>query len=148
NGLRVQRGASFPTDVGDEEAGGTENEISDFEAQLYDGYVNGVRVQSYWSARDGSFVVPDAAGGRAAGLGVSGGVLRVSGDQFGASYNEAITLATGAHGGVSVSLNGEPAEFSAGAISSVVVSAFGGTNTLQVLGVPEDTAVTVYGSGL
>src|SRR5262249_46335011 len=60
--------------------GGSWNEISDGEAMNYAYRLNGSLVQSYWSQRDGRFVVPT---GQAQNFFVSStGVLTVNGDQL------------------------------------------------------------------
>ena len=76
---------------------------------------NDLFLQSYWSQKDGAFIVPDgnpqnlvvsttynAAGNKTSSQ------LKVQGDQLNGSPNDPITLGTSIAGGVFVDLNGEP----------------------------------------
>src|SRR5439155_410701 len=70
-------------------AGDNSGEVADFEAANYDARINGGLVQSYWSAANGVFVIPD--GGPADVVISAKGVLTINGDQS-ASPDDTITL--------------------------------------------------------
>jgi hypothetical protein len=115
------------------------NEIGLGEAEHYTYRVNGVLAQSYWSQADGKFTVP--TGQTQNFLVSSSGVLTVNGDQL-ANPNDTITLDVSG-GGVRATLNGEVAQFDPGRISSVVVNAGAGHDSVTVANTLSGVPVTV-----
>jgi hypothetical protein len=119
------------------------NEIADGEAQHYEARVGSVLVQSYWSATDHNYLIPT---GQKQDFWVSGGsshVLTVNGDQL-AGKDDMILLDVFA-GGVSVTLNGEMAQFGAGVVGPVTVNPGAGTNTVNVEQTLLASPVTING---
>jgi hypothetical protein len=121
---------------------GLGNQVADGEPDASPGYgyrLNGVLVKPYWSDEDQAFIVPD--GNRqeftleAAPAGPPGPAryrLSVRGDQLGAASDDQVLIDRGAWGGVRVALNGELAQFDAGAISSIALSTGGGRDAVKV----------------
>jgi hypothetical protein len=105
-------------------------EISDGEAQNYTYRMsNGYLVQSYWSSADGKFTVPT---GQSQNFYVSStGVLTINGDQR-PNKNDTINISQTFTGGVSVSLNGEIAQFEPSAITGIKVDTKTGNNSVNV----------------
>jgi hypothetical protein len=117
----------------------TNDEIGDGEAQNYSAIVNGILVQSFLSQNRHAYIVPT---GQQQDFFVSSDrVLTVNGDQL-ASHNDTITVyAVG--DGVLITLNGEFAQFPAGAINSVVVNSGSGDDTITIGRTPAGVPVTV-----
>jgi hypothetical protein len=132
DGITVTHGASW--------TGGGDDEISDAEAQFYDYRLNGIRVQSYWSRADGTYIVPDGNAQDfvytpnfdSSNTYLGTGTLTVLGDQFGAGYNDVVSVERAFDGGVLVTLNGETAHFDPGKITSITVDTFGGDDTINI----------------
>ncbi|HWE37329.1 MAG TPA: calcium-binding protein [Isosphaeraceae bacterium] len=138
DGITITHGATWP--------GGGDNEIGDAEAQNYTYRLNGIRVQSFWSAADKAYIVPDGnsqtfvytpnySGNSYLGT----GSLTVNGDQLGPNYNDNVNVTLANDGGVQVTLNGETVHFAPGAITSISVNTGGGNDTVNV----EKTAFNV-----
>jgi hypothetical protein len=113
------------------------NEIGDNEAQNYSYRLNGYLMQSYWSQADQAYFVPD---GNSQQFWVNNGTLNLYGDQFGANWNDSISIDVNGSGGVYVNMNGEVASFDPGQISFIDIFARGGNNTINVY----NTNVPVY----
>jgi hypothetical protein len=100
------------------------------EAENYLYRVNGVVVQSYWSAADNAYVIPD---GNSQVFTVDGGNLIINGDQVGAGYNDAISIDETTSDQIQVTLNGETATFDeASGINAVTVNPGAGANTVRI----------------
>ncbi len=139
NGYQVNPGANFPNPPPNS------NQICDYEAQNYTYRLNGVQVQSYWSAQDQNFIIPD---GNKQDFLVDNGTLFVLGDQLGQNYNDTIYIGQTAQGGVRVDLNNEVAAFDPGAIKTINVSTFGGDDTVYVTQTAQNIPVNIQlGSG-
>ena len=127
----------------------TNDEICDGEAQNYFYRLNNYVVQAYLSQKDAAYLIPT---GQTQNFFVSsGGVLTVKGDQR-TNVNDTITIDTfidtSGGGGVSVTLNGENAQFYPGTISSIVVNDGAGNDTINVANTLAGVPVTVnLGSG-
>jgi hypothetical protein len=137
-----------------------DNEIADAEAQSYSyriGGPTGILAQSYWSAADatwdgvqGAYIVPDGTVKSfyvdpvLQGTMMVGGTLHVIGDQLQADTAEQIGIDVVA-GGVQVTLNGETAWFDPvnTPITSIVVDAKGGLNTIHVYNTLASCPVTI-----
>jgi hypothetical protein len=105
------------------------NEIGDGDARLYTYRLNNVLVQSYWSQRDRAYIVPT---GQSQNFVVSPSrVLTVNGDQL-PNRNDTITIDRTSSNGISVTENGETAQFDPNAISSVTVTPGTGTDTINI----------------
>jgi hypothetical protein len=113
------------------------NEIGDNEAQNYAYRLNGYLMQAYWSQSDKAYLVPD---GNYQQFWVNNGTLNLYGDQFGANWNDNISIDVNSSGGVYVNMNGEVASFDPGQINFINVYARGGNNTINVY----NTNVPVY----
>ncbi len=112
----------------------TNDELGDGDAQQFTYRLNGVTVQALLSERDRGYAV---ATGQAQNFIVNQNrVLTVNGDQL-ADHDDMIALDLIGNG-VTVTLNGETAQFSAGAVASVVVNTGTGNDTVNVerTGVP------------
>jgi hypothetical protein len=138
NGYRVDPGANFPNPPSNS------NQIADYEAQNYTYRLDGVQVQSYWSNQDQAFVIGD---GNSQTFIDNLGTLIVNGDQFGANYNDFITVSQNASGGVRVDLNGEIASFDQGVIKNIVVNPGGGNNAVFVTKTIANVPVTINLAG-
>jgi hypothetical protein len=116
------------------------NEIGDGEAESYTYRLNNVLVQSYLSQRDHAYVVPTWQAQNF--LVNSSGVLTVNGDQV-ASRSDTLTLDRSSAGGVTVTLNGEWAQFEPNAVSAVNVFSGNGADTINVERTVAGVPVTV-----
>jgi hypothetical protein len=106
----------------------TNDELGDGDAQSFTYRLNGVLVQSLLSERDRAYAV---ATGQAQNFLVSANrVLTVNGDQL-ADHNDVITVDL-VNNGVTVTLNGETAQFPAGAIAAVVINTGTGDDTVVI----------------
>lgn len=143
DGITVDHGATW--------TGGGDNEIADAEAQNYVYRVNGVRVESYWSAADNAYIVPDGNAQsfvytpvyNSANVYVGSGDLTILGDQFGANFNDTITVDIAADGGMLVTQNGETVHFDPGAIHSISINAFGGDDKINVERLPSNISLSI-----
>jgi hypothetical protein len=111
-------------------------------------------VQPYWSARDQAFIVPD--GNRQNfylnpiwGTNSDGSPrftqrydLALYGDQLGAGYHDQIAV-NNSYEATVVQMNGEQAQFLAGSIRDINLTGEGGTNTIDVYGVPSGVTLTI-----
>jgi Ca2+-binding RTX toxin-like protein len=120
------------------------NEIADKEAQNYSAYLNGYRVQSYWSQANGAFAVFD---GNSQRVTVNAKNLIVNGDQLGSGYNDTITVDLNGSGGVLVTLNGQNFSFPVGMVNHVTVNTNGGSNSVYVRRTAAAAPVSIYGGG-
>ena len=119
-------------------------EICDAEAQNYTAVLNGYQVQSFWSAAHQAYEISD---GNSQTVTVNNGNLVVNGDQFGANYNDVVTVDLNSRGGVQVGLNGQIFSFMPGAINHVTVNTFGGSNATYIYNTSASAPVTVYDGG-
>jgi Ca2+-binding RTX toxin-like protein len=122
-------------------------ELATAEAERYTYRLNGYLVQSYWSSADWSFLVPDGNAQTVSVSTLTGYRLIIEGDQFGAGWNDSITIDTNASGGVGVNLNGEVFSFDPNTITDILVYARSGYNTIRVNGLPEGVGVSVNAGG-
>ncbi len=76
------------------------------------------------------------------GVSVVDGVLEVAGDQDAANEPDNIVI-DATSGGVEVTLNGHAVEFDASQYQSIMISAGGGTNTIQVDSLPSGCPLTI-----
>jgi Ca2+-binding RTX toxin-like protein len=136
DGITTTHGASW--------TGGGDFEICDAEAQQYSYRLNGYRVQSYWSAWDWAYIVPD---GNAQTVYVSNGHLNIYGDEYGYGSNDSITIDTNSAGGVYVNLNGEVFSFDPGQITSMSVFTGAGFNSIRINHTPAGVPVAVNADG-
>jgi hypothetical protein len=156
NGITVQAPAALPSWAkGDNQIGDNEPNGGEYGYRL-----NGDRVQAYWSRQDNAYIVPDgntqnfyvdpvwqyyAANQSWAFTNTYN--LRVHGDQLGVSYADIIQINKTPNNGVQVVMNGEPVQFDRGVIKTVNVDTGGGTNWVQVLGVPRGVTLDINSSG-
>jgi hypothetical protein len=119
--------------------------IAQGEGQQYAAYVNGELVQSYWSARDNHFLIPN---GQTQNFLLGNNVLYVNGDQL-ANKNDVVTidqvLTNGVYSGLQVTLNGESVFF--GGLAQVVVDTGTGNDTININRLSASTTVTVVNEG-
>jgi hypothetical protein len=142
--------SSITTDHGASWPFGGDHELADAEAQLYTYRIKGVQVQSYWSAYNNAYIVPDGTVHQfevdptvnAQGQ-ITGGTLIIRGDQFQVNTYDQILIEATAAGGIEAKLNGETVQFDPGQITSVVVEAGGGVNQIYVPTVTTGVSVTV-----
>ena len=113
-------------------------EIGDNEAQLYTGFEGDNAVQSLWSAANGDYRI---AGGTKEDFLLNGSTLVINGDQYGANYNDIISLGETGAGGVSVTLNGETDTYAPGQVSSVQINSGGGQDTIFIQATVVPTSV-------
>ncbi len=150
SGITVNAGSSLP--------GGGSGEIGDFEPEdfnLEEYRVDGVLVQATWDYVHQAFVVSDGTSqafylypqyqnngnGNYTFL---GNTLVVNGDQFGANYNDEITLFTTGNGGVGVVENGESVRFEPGLdITQIDINPGGGNNSVDVISTPSGTSTFI-----
>jgi hypothetical protein len=110
------------------------------------------RLYLYWTGTDGAdnLATVDLIGRTGAALQtlpVVNRTLTINGDQFGADFNDDVTIERGDSGGVKVTLNGQVAQFAPGAITEIVVSTGGGRNTVRVQATFAEVPVTINGGG-
>ena len=106
----------------------TNDELGDGDAQQFTYRLNGVTVQALLSQRDRAYAV---ATGQAQNFIVNPNrVLIVNGDQL-ADHDDTVTVDL-VGGGVSVTLNGETAQFGGGVVASVVINTGTGNDTVDV----------------
>lgn len=118
------------------------NEVSDGVNQNFSYRLNGIQVQSYWSARDHAPIVSD---GNVQNFKLINGVLSVTGDQLGNNFNDNILIDKTAQGGVLVSMNGETVQFDPGKVNTINVQTLGGTNTVNVASTLLGVTVNING---
>jgi hypothetical protein len=125
--------------------GGVDNgqEMSDYEANLYEARINGVFEQSYWSKGDNAYVIPDGFAQKMsvsetfnAGFARTSGTLVLNGDQINGNLNDRITLDRSPTGELQVTMNNEVVDFPAGVITTIAISPGVGTNNVSILGTP------------
>jgi hypothetical protein len=144
--------------------GPTGNEIYDQEpAAIYDYRLNGSLVQAMWDQAAGAYTVSDGTiqefdlvpqyGGGFYPNGFFGSVLDLYANQLFLNSssnlpgNDSVTINTTANGGVTVNMNGEVATFDPGAITAINVFTGNGTNTVNILGTPQDVPTDIVGGG-
>lgn len=118
------------------------NEVSDGVNQNFSYRLNGLLVQSYWSAQDAAPIVSD---GNVQKFRLVNKVLSVTGDQLGNNFNDSIVVDTTATGGVKVTMNGETVLFDPGLVTTINVQTLGGNNTVNVVSTPFGVTVNVNG---
>jgi hypothetical protein len=133
-------------------------QIADGEPENFgNGYatrVNGVRVQAYWSQRDGAWVVPDGNQQKVL-LSWSSSTfdntfsLSVTGDQLGTNYNDDITIDRTPHvsspsTGTRVTMNGENFDFDSGQIRSISVNSGGGFDAVRVNALDSGQTLSIF----
>lgn len=151
-GVALRTPANLPTSFG-----GTNLlvQIADGEpdGRRYGYRLGGVKVQPYWSVQNNAFIVPDgnrqnfflSPNYNAAGTGFLGTyTLTVQGDQLGVT-NDTITI-NQSNGSATATLNGESATFDQGQISKITADPKGGTNAVNVNGLPANVALDVTNS--
>jgi hypothetical protein len=117
----------------------TNDELGDGDAQNFTYRLNGVLVQSLLSQRDRAYAV---ATGQAQNFIVSANrVLTVNGDQL-PDHDDTISVDL-VNNGVSVSLNGDVAQFAPGSISSIIINPGTGTDTVNIERTASGRPVTV-----
>ena len=79
---------------------------------------------------------------------LSNGVLTVNGDQLRPNGNDTITIDQTSAGGVQITLNGEVVTLVPGTVSAINVNTDGGTNTVNVHGVPFGVTLDIQGGGV
>ncbi len=139
----------------------TWDEIGDFEAEAYNYRLNGSLVQSLWDSNAQAFTISDGNSQNfyinpqwivdyfGLPLSYNGNKLTVEGDQLGANYNDTITINTANNGGgLTVTLNGQTATFDPGQITSLEVNTGGGTNTVNILGLPMNMPTLIVDQGV
>jgi parallel beta-helix repeat protein len=151
-GITAASGANFPSPGTDE--------IGDFEPESGGGYtyrINGSLVQALWDKGAQAFTVSDGNSQNFTitpqwtyntGYHYTGNKLTVQGDQLGANYNDTVTINKASNGGLTVTLNGQTAAFDPGQITSLEVDTGGGSNTVNILGLPTNTPTTIVGDGV
>jgi hypothetical protein len=77
------------------------------------------------------------------GVGLSRAVLYVEGDEDEVGEPDSVVLDTTSSGGVEVTLNGQAVSYPAGQVNAVMILPGGGTNSIQVAGLPQGVSVTV-----
>jgi hypothetical protein len=132
-------------------------EIGDWEpdGNTYVYRVQGVLAQAYWSKNDHAFIVPDGNTQNfyltpnydAFNSFLGSYALTVQGGQAAGNPSDAITIDTTSSGGISVTLNGERAQFDPGQISAVTVNAGAGTESINVEHTLAGVPVNIYLSG-
>ena len=120
-------------------------EVADNEAEDYTAFINGYRVQSYWSQQDGAYAVYD---GNSQVARVTNGELVINGDQLGTNLSDNITIDLNPGGGVMVTENGETFSFTSREIHSITVNPGGGSNTINVRRTSFSSPVTISGQSL
>lgn len=149
-GWTVTAGATWP--------GPTFNEIFDQEpAATYTYRLNGSLVQALWDQNAEAYTVSDGTIQNFVLVpqyteGFFGSILDLYANQDQLSNSnspgsDSVTIDTTASGGLAVNMNGEVATFDPGAITAINVFTGGGTNTVNVLGTPEDVPTDIVGGG-
>jgi Ca2+-binding RTX toxin-like protein len=118
----------------------TANEICDGEALNYGYRLNGYLMQSYWSQANGAFEVTDGNSQNFVFTGpyvgnansFNGGTLNLYGDQFGAGWNDSISIDENGSGGIVATLNGQTVSFDPGFVTRINVYCGSGSNTVNV----------------
>jgi hypothetical protein len=135
-----------------------DSQICDNEGNFLSYRLNGDLVDSYWSAQDGGFIVPD---GNPLNLFVNPNwtvtngqgslgafTLQVQGDQRGANTNDSIRIDQDFTTlGVTVNLDGSSFEFDPVTVGAVKVDTGGGKNDVYVEAVPAGVSVDVNSTG-
>ncbi len=134
-GYSVTPGASFPNPPPNS------NQICDYEAQNYTAFANSELAQSYWSAANQAYIIPD---GLPAEFFVNNGVLTVTGTDL--TLPNTFSLTTDSVGDLQVQLTDQfddEAEFPPGEITSVKLTGGSAGNTVHFgAGVLGTTAVS------
>jgi hypothetical protein len=154
NGIRINPSPNLPAQF----TGPNQSQIGDYEPEdgfRHYGYrLNGALVQAYWSNQDGAFIVPDGNSEKFYldplwnGSSFTGQYnLTLRGDQLGTNYNDSIRV-DNAFGSVSAKMNNQSATFESGQIQNVYIDTRGGSNYVQIAGVPSGVSVNVDSSGL
>jgi Ca2+-binding RTX toxin-like protein len=118
----------------------TANEICDGEALNYAYRMNGYLMQSYWSQANGAFEVTDGNSQNfwftgpyvANNNSFDGGTLNLYGDQFGAGWNDSISIDVNGSGGITATMNGQTVSFDPGFVTRINVYCGSGNNTVSV----------------
>ncbi len=110
------------------------------------------RLYLSWTGTDGAanLATVDLIGRTGAALQtfpVVNGTLTIDGDQFGADFNDDVTIERSDSGGVKVTLNGQVVQFAPGAITGIVVNTGGGRNAVRVQATFAEAPVAINGGG-
>jgi hypothetical protein len=153
-GVTISPGGTLPASLrGD-------NQICDNEpdAPHYSYRLNGVWVQPYWSKNDQAYIVPDGNSQQFTLTPIwnkppgytpwfSGNYnLHFSGDQLGANYNDNITLSA-LGSSVRLNANGQIVQFDPGVLNAVTIDTAGGSNRVQVVGLPSGVTANIGSIG-
>jgi hypothetical protein len=149
-GVSVTPGARLATNL----QNGSQIGDNEPEAGNYAYRLNGVLVQAYWSKHDQAYIVPDGNSQQFTLTPAPGAYwwtgpddLHFSGDQLGANYNDNITLSAIGQS-VRLTANGQTVQFDPGVISNVNIDTEGGSNLVQVVGLPSGVTANIGSIGL